>query len=199
MHYFSALLWWAVAAEQNHSRVEQLCDSGIRQGFYSPVALFLMGLGVNVLRPHSLMRSLLLCHKINMLGATLVRVNINTPATGLGVSQGSAACGGGKDGDYSSTLTASPTWHQYVRNSLSWCYVNSVWRINGTDSYRSKWCFWPFVYSEQTLRLKIYRPLLQPVTTHLLRIFWVNGRYRNSNFVEVSSRFRICKIYAIII
>ncbi len=102
-------------------------------GLYSSVASFLMGLGVNVLRPHSLLRSLLLCHKINMQGATLVRVNINTPAAGPGVSQGSAACGGGKDGDYSSTLTAAPTRHQRVRNSHPWCYVNSVWRIN--DSF----------------------------------------------------------------
>lgn len=189
--FFFAWLWWTVAAEQHRHTAEQLRDSGIRKGFRSPVALFLMGLGVNVLRPHSLIRSLLLCHKINMLDVTPVRVNINTPATGLGVSQGSAACGGGKDRDYSSTLTASPTWHQYVRKSLSWCYVNSVWRINGTDSYRSKWCFWPLVYSEQTLRLKIYGPLLQPVTTHLLRIFWGKGRYRNSNFVEASNRFRM--------
>ncbi|CAB1420673.1 unnamed protein product [Pleuronectes platessa] len=31
-----------------------------------------------------------------MLGATLVRVNINTPAAGPGVGGGSAACSGGK-------------------------------------------------------------------------------------------------------
>lgn len=39
-----------------------------------------MGVGVNVLRPRFLLRSLLLCHKINTLGATLLRVNINTTA-----------------------------------------------------------------------------------------------------------------------
>lgn len=152
--FTGALFFYATAAaQQYHYVLVQLHDSGKRKGFYSPVAFFLMGLGVNVLRPHSLLRSLLLCHKINMLGVTLVRVNINTPATGLGVSQGSAACGGGKDGDYSSTLTAAPTWHQYVRNWHSGCYVNSVWRINGTESFRSKRCFWPLVYF-QAVRLK---------------------------------------------
>lgn len=78
-----------------------------------------MGVGVNVLRPHSLLMSLLLCHKINTLGATLVRVNINTPAASLGVSPGSAACGGGKDRDYSSTMTDAPTWHQRVQETHS--------------------------------------------------------------------------------
>lgn len=119
-----------------------------------------MGLGVNVLSLHSLLRSLLLCRKINMLDVTLVRVNINTPATGLGVSQGSAACGGGKDGDYSSTLTAAPTWHQYVRNSHSGCYVNPVWRIKPQTLWGPNGVSGPLVYSEQAVRMTIWRLLL---------------------------------------
>lgn len=41
---------------------------------------FYWRVGVNALRPNSPLRSLLLCHKTNMLGATLLRVNINTPS-----------------------------------------------------------------------------------------------------------------------
>lgn len=44
--------------------------------------------GVNVLRPHGHLRSLLLCRKTNMLGAPLVRVNINTPVAGPGGQPG---------------------------------------------------------------------------------------------------------------
>lgn len=94
-------------------RRASLLDSGVTTGFYNPVAFFsLTGWGVNVPRPHSPPRSLLLCHKTNMLGATPLWVNINTPANGLRVSQGSAACGGGKGGDNSSPPTASPTRHR---------------------------------------------------------------------------------------
>lgn len=84
-----------------------LHDSGVTTGFYNSVALFFTG--VNVLRPHSPLRSLLLCHKTNMLSATLLRVNINTPANGLRVSLGSAACGGEKVGDNFSTPTVAST------------------------------------------------------------------------------------------
>lgn len=73
-----------------------------KKNIYSLAVYFLMRLGVNVLRPHSPVRSILLCHKTNLLDLTLVRVNINTPAAGPQVSQGSAACGGGESGNYSS-------------------------------------------------------------------------------------------------
>ena len=61
-----------------------------------------------MLQPRSPVVSLQLCHKIKMLGPTLARVNINTHAADPQVSQGSGACGGGKGGNYSSTLSGSP-------------------------------------------------------------------------------------------
>lgn len=75
--------------------------------FYCSATYFLMCLRVSMLSPASRLRSLLLCHKTNLLGPTLVRVNINTPATSPQVSQGSAACGGEKAGNDSSTTTVS--------------------------------------------------------------------------------------------
>lgn len=75
---FSTQPRWTVAPQQCPHGLVELHDSGPLQ----LSSLLSNGFGGQCAGPHSLLWSLLLCHKINMLGATLVRVNINTPAAG---------------------------------------------------------------------------------------------------------------------